>query len=243
MYKNPSLIAAICLVLLLSGCAATMQVDTVSFAPPTSLPNCKAIEGLDIALMPIDTLEKSKEIFGTDLKAANVLPIHLIVHNRGTKEFEINHTQIFGVTADGQFTVAYTLNRAAERIRGSSIGTTAVTRTVAGAVLGAAVGAGIGAGVGHAAGDSSTGAQAGAIIGGTTGLTTGLEAGLSDSFTLEFKKQLATLAFEDRVVFPGDIQQGFIYVKWQPYISIRVKVFNISDNKFYELQFPVTVER
>lgn len=243
MDKNYILIISLCLTFLIGSCAAPMRVGTVSFAPPSSFPNYKTIEGLDIVVVPIDTKDKSREIFGTDLKTANVLPIHLIVQNRGTKEFEINHTQIFGVTADGQFTMAYNLNKAAERIRESSIGTTAVIGTVAGAVLGAAIGAGIGAGIGRAAGDSSTGAQTGAIIGGTTGATTGFGAGLSNSFTIEFKKQLAALAFEDRVVFPGDIQQGFIYFKWQPYISIRIKVFNISDNKFYELQFPITVGR
>lgn len=233
----------LCIVLLLSGCAAPMRVDTVSFKPPSSFSNYKTIDGLDLVLVPIDTEQKSKEIFGTDLRSANVLPLHLIVQNHGSKEFEINHTQIFGVTADGQFTVAYTLNRAAERIRGSSIGTTAVAGATAGAILGAAVGAGIGVGVGHAAGDSAKGAQAGAIMGGTTGAAAGLEAGLSDSFTIEFKKQLATLAFEDRVVFPGDIQQGFIYVKWQPYTSIRMKIFNITENKFYEIKIPISISR
>jgi hypothetical protein len=42
-------------------------------------------------VVPIDSKEKSKEFFGTDLKAADILPVHLIVRNSGSKEFEINH--------------------------------------------------------------------------------------------------------------------------------------------------------
>lgn len=111
----------------------------------------QVVEGLEIAVVPIDTEARSKEVFGTDLKSANILPVHLLVKNTGRREFEINHTQIFGVTGDGQYTTAYTLNRAAQRVRQSSIGTTAVTGAVAGAVLGAAVGAGLGAAAGASA--------------------------------------------------------------------------------------------
>jgi hypothetical protein len=220
------------------GCGLPMEVDTVTFDPPSAISNRQVIDGLEIAVKPIDQLEESEEIFSTDVKDANILPIQLITYNGGVKEFEINHTQIFGITEDGRMTVAYTLNRAAQHVRKSSIGTTAVAGAVTGAVLGAAVGAGIGAGV-----DGSSGAESGAIIGGSVGAASGLGSGLSDSFTLAFKKQLAILAFEDRVVFPGDIQQGFVYLKWQKYNSVRVKVFDITDNKYHELYFPIYVSR
>jgi outer membrane lipoprotein SlyB len=210
---------------------------------PQYYQNYKEVEGLCIAINPVDSEEKSEEIFGTDMKTANILPIQLIVHNTGRKEFEINHQQIFGVTANDEYTVAYTLNKAATHVRNSSIGTTAVTGAVVGAVAGAAIGAGIGAGIGQAAGDAGKGAEAGAIIGGVEGASVGTAVGLSDSFTVKFKRELANLAFEDRVIFPGDVQQGFIYVKWKPYTSIRVKIFNITDNKISDLQFNINVKR
>jgi hypothetical protein len=231
------------LFIFLLGCAAPLRTDTVSFRTPESYPNHKVIEGLYIAVQPIDSPEKSKEIFGTDMKAAEILPLHLIVQNRGEKEFEISDQQVFGITADGEYTVAYNLNKAAERLRRSSIGTTAVTRAVAGAVAGAAVGAAIGAGAGYAAGDAAKGAAVGAAVGGATGAAAGTAEGLSDSFTVEFKKQLANLAFGDRVVFPSDIQQGFVYMKWKPYKKVRVKVFNITNNRTYELYFDMNLRR
>ncbi len=243
MLNNRCVIYILTSILIFSGCAAPLKTDTVSFNSPSSYHNKQEIDGLQIAVVPIDSVEKSKEIFGTDLKAADVLPVHLIVQNSGSKEFEINHQQIFGVTSDGKYTVAYTLNKTAEHVRQSSIGSTAVAGAVAGTLAGAAIGAGIGAGVGYAGGNASRGAATGAIIGGTTGAAAGTAEGLSDSFTVKFKQELANLAFEDRVIFPGDIQQGFIYLKWEYYNRIRMKVLNITDNKIQELMFDVSITR
>ncbi|NWH06914.1 hypothetical protein [Desulfobacter latus] len=185
--------------------------------PPSAYPGAKEIDGLKLVVVPVDSPRKLKETFGTDLKAANIIPFHLIVENSGRKEFEITQQQMFGISENGEYTVAYNLNKAAEHVRSSSIGTTAVTNAVAGAIAGVAVGAAVGATAGHIADDTSQGAETGALIGGTVGATSGAGAGLSDSYTVKFKKELANLAFEDRVVYPGDIQQGFIYFKWQNY--------------------------
>jgi len=231
------------LILFVASCAAPMKVEDVSFKHPAAIPNNQTIDGLVIAIEPVCSLERCKEIFNTDLKEADVLPVQLIVHNQGDKEFEINHQQIFGITPQGDYQVAFTLGTTANKIRRSSIGTTAVTQTVAGAMVGAAVGAGVGAGVGSAAGDTGQGAEAGAIIGGTAGAAGGLAAGTSDRWTLEFKKQLAIHAFEDRVIYPGDIHQGFIYLRWKPYTKLRMKLFDITDNKNQEVLFPMTVWR
>lgn len=228
---------------ILISCASPLKTDTVTFLPPSSYPNFQTINGLQIVAIPIVSKMKLKEIFGTDLNAANILPIHLIVQNNGKNEFEINSQQIFGISPTGEYTVAYNLNKAAEHVRSSSIGTTAVTEAVAGAVVGAAAGAAIGAGIGHASGDTSTGAESGAIVGGTMGATSGSAAGLSDSFTIRFKEELANLAFEDQVVYPGEIKQGFVYMKWKNYNKIRVKIFDITSNKTEIREFNISVAR
>ncbi|SKA81689.1 hypothetical protein [Desulfobaculum bizertense] len=239
--KTPFIYLLLCI--FLSGCAAPLRVEDVSFQPPEAIPGHQELNGLIIAAVPVDSLNRSKELFHTDIKKAGVLPIHIIVQNNGDKELEINHQQIFGITSEGSYQVAFTLDNAAGKIRSSSIGSTAVAQTVAGAALGAAVGAGVGAGIGSAGGDAGLGAQSGAIIGGTTGAAAGLGAGVSDRWTLEFKKQLATHAFEDRVIYPGDIQQGFIYLRWQPYTKLRIKLFDITDNKHKALLFPISIHR
>lgn len=241
--KSIRFTSLLCCIVFLVACGKPMNVEDVSFLPPSSIPGNQCIDGMEIAIVPIDSIQEQEEIFKTDLKEAHVLPVQIIVQNKGNKEFEINHQQMFGILPDGRYQVAFTLNNAATKIRQSSIGTTAVTQTVAGAALGAAVGAGVGAGVGYAAGDTGTGAGAGAIIGGTTGAAAGLNEGVSDRWTFEFKKQLTTHAFQDRVIYPGDIQQGFIYLRWNKYKKLRMKIFNISDNKIKEMIFSMHVER
>lgn len=243
MRRCPLPLLAVTVAVAAISCAAPLNVDTVSFKPPTAYPDHQVLDGLEIALRVVDGKQDCKEIFGTDLKRANVLPVQLVVRNAGQGEFEIDHTQIFGVTPEGEYSVAYTLGRAAQRVRASSIGTTAVAGATAGALVGAAAGAAAGAAVGHAVGETGTGAATGAALGGATGATAGLGEGLSDSFTFEFKKQLATHAFEDRVIYPGDLQQGFIYLKWQPYQAIRMKVFDITQNRIHELVFAASVSR
>lgn len=230
-------------VLTVVGCAAPMKVQDVSFTPPEAIPGHLNVDGLMIAAVPIDSLERSNAIFHTDLKDAEVLPVQIIVRNTGKNEIEINHQQIYGITPYGDYQVAFTLDSAATNIRSSSIGRTAVAQTVAGAVVGTVVGVGIGAGIGAAAGDTGTGAQAGAIIGGTAGAASGLAKGMSDRWTFEFKKQLTIHAFEDRVIYPGDIQQGFIYLRWQPYSQLRIKLFDITKNTTHEVVFPFYVSR
>ena len=101
-------------------------------------------EGLEIAIDPVDTPEKSQAVFGTDMWDATVLPLHLILRNSGNHEFEIDSAQIFGVTASGEMAGAYTLQQATDRVRESSIGTTAATGLVLGSVAGAVAGAAIG---------------------------------------------------------------------------------------------------
>ena len=103
--------------------------------------------------------------------------------------------------------------------------------------------AGLGAAIGSASDNSGSGAATGAAVGGAVGGTAGAGEGLSDSITFQFKKELANLSFGDRVIFQGDIQQGFIYFKWKSYNQIRMNVFNITDNKVHELIFNISLNR
>ncbi|HXG53730.1 MAG TPA: hypothetical protein VNN77_20190 [candidate division Zixibacteria bacterium] len=193
-----------------------------------------------IAVDVLDTPEKSSRVFGTDLAAADILPVHLIVSNKGSQEFEIDAGQIFAV-AGGEYYPAFNLTQAAERVRESSIGTTVATQAAVGAIAAAAAGAAVGAGIGHAAGDSGRGAAAGAAIGAGTGGIAGAAAGASDSYTNRFRYELAVQDFGARNIYPGDLHRGFIYFQQQPYSTIRVKVTNVSERKSEIVEIPVEV--
>ena len=235
-------VGAILLAWLLVACAAPLEIQDVSFRDPASCPGSVSIDDMVVAAIPIDELHDSERIFNTDTKKAGILPVQIVIRNSGNKEFEIDHRQIFGVTGDGTYYVAYDIDKAAGEVRASSIGTSMAQRAAVGAIAGAAGGAALGAAIGGAAGDAGQGAASGAAIGGAVGVTSGAVSGATnDRITLEFKKQMAKHAFENRVIYPGDLQQGFVYLSWHDYHKLRFKIFNISDNETTELEIPVSV--
>jgi hypothetical protein len=188
----------------------------------------------------LDTPEKSSRVFGTDLAAADILPVHLIVSNKGSQEYEVDASQIFGIAA-GEYYPAFNLSQAAQRVRESSIGTTVAAQAAVGALAMAAAGAAVGAGIGHAAGDAGRGAAAGAAIGGGAGAVGGAAAGASDRYTHRFRHELAVQDFGARNIYSGDLYRGFIYFQRQPYTALRVKVTNVTERKSEVIEIPVTV--
>ena len=237
-YNSRPLPVILLVLVFCSGCSSPLKTSVAAFRTPSSYHSFVRWEGLELAIDPIDTPEKSEDIFGTDMWDAAILPLHLIVRNSGSHEFEINSAQVFGIAASGEMANAYTLQQASDRVRASSIGTTAATGAIVGGIAGAAVGAAIGAGV---AGEG--GAATGAAVGGAVGGTSGVAAGTSDSITHRFRRELAEQDFGDRVIRPRHIEHGFLYMKWAQYPKVRLLIFDITTNKREELFIPISVVR
>lgn len=223
---------------LAGACAAPLKTTAPSFRLPSEYRSFIRWEGLEVAIDPIDTVEKSNAIFGTDMWEAMVLPLHLIVRNTGSHEFEIAAVQIFGVTRGGELANSYTLDQAAVRVRESSIGTTAATGALVGGIAGAAAGAAIGGAIA-----GGRGAGTGAAVGAATGGVVGTAEGTSDSIAHRFRRELAAQDFGNRVIRPGYIEQGFLYMKWAQYESVRLLLFDITTNKRQEISVPIGVVR
>lgn len=231
----------LCLVILfLVGCtAAPLRTSVAPFHLPNQIPHEK-IWQLTIGAEVLDTQEKSKNVFGTDLSVANILPVHLIVENTGSEEYEIDASQFFAVAND-MYYPAFNLDQAAKLVRESSIGTTVAGQAILGAIAGTVAGAAVGAAAGSVAGDTGTGAGYGAAIGGSLGGVSGAVEGTSDRYTYQFRHELAVQDFGDRVIFSGDLQRGFIYFQVQPYTKLRVKVTNITKRKTQVIEIPIQV--
>jgi len=221
------------------SCAAPLKTKPTAFTDPNLLANKVELNGLVVGVELLDTPARSEEAFGTDLGVSGVLPVRVIARNGGTHEFEIDARQMFGILPNAQLVQAYNLDQATGEIRASSIGTTVATGAVVGALAGAAVGAGIGAGVGQAYGDAGTGAATGAAVGGTAGAAHGAAAGGSDWITIEFRRQLAATQFGDKVLFPGNLDQGFVFLRAGSYSKLRVLVRDITENKAHDLSLPL----
>lgn len=224
--------------LLAAACSAPLRTSPAPFRLPSSYGAFAQWEGLEVAIDPIDAAERSRELFGTDMWEADILPLRLIVRNVGKHEFELAGAQVFGMSAAGELASAYTLDQATIRVRESSIGTTAAAGLVVGAVAGAAAGAAIGGAVA-----GGRGAGAGAAIGAASGGTAGTAHGTSDSITHRFRRELGTHDFGDRVIRPGHIEHGFVYMKWAQYRAVRLLLFDITTNERHEVTVPLAIQR
>ncbi len=58
---------------------------------------------------------------------------------------------------------------------------------------------------------------------------------------MRFKRELTALEFGNRVIRPGDIQHGFLYMKWDNYQAVRLNILDITDNKVYEVRVPIVI--
>src|SRR6266516_465234 len=90
-------VSLVLIALYLSACAAPLRTSVAPFHPPHLLPNVQTVWQLAVAADPLDTEAKSARVFGTDLRAADILAIQLIAENKGKDEYEMDAAQIFGV--------------------------------------------------------------------------------------------------------------------------------------------------
>ena len=228
--------------LLVVACAAPLKTNPIRFKEPSTYLFRESYEGMEIGVDIINTSDKSRQFFGTEMAQADILPIQLVVKNAGRRELEIDSSQIFAQNQDNEYVAAFNLRQASEHARASSLGTTMAAGAAVGALAGAAVGAGIGAGIGSATGNTGRGAATGAAVAGTTGTAAGVAAGASDSLTVRFRKELAELYFGDRVIYPGNFESGFIYFPLGNYTRVRIKILNITDSETKEIQIPISTQ-
>lgn len=212
---------------LTAGCA-TMEVKPTAFRAPTQYQNHYEHSGFTIAFLPILNEEESRKSFNVDFGRTDVIPVRVIVQNRGNREIMIDAKQVFGTTSEGDFYQSYDLDQSTRIIRRSEIGKGMATGAAVGALAGAAIGAGVGAAVGHASGGSghaSRGAESGAIIGGTAGAVGGVTAG-ADAIDQQVRREMRRADWGTQVIYPGEMKTGFIFF---PRVEFREIAFSIYD--------------
>lgn len=220
------LISILIPIFLIAGCA-TFQANVTSFKDPSVYSNHVNLDGVIVACEILDTKETSKRQFNVDLNAIGVLPVRLIVKNDSKSEVEVDRAQVFGFLADGSIYNTFALRQSIQKIRNSEIGKGMANGAIAGAVAMGALGAGIGA----AAGGGDSGATAtGAAIGGSVGALAGGAAG-ADSIAEYIHKEMWYLDWGDKAIYPGYLENAFIFLPKADYERIEVGVFNISKNK------------
>lgn len=196
--------------LFLLACAAKHEYRAQPIRSVDSYFNHLEIHDVFLAAEAIYDDKLLEERFGYNLKKAGVIPVNLLVDNRGEEVTLI----LPGVTltdAKGQSWDILPQNVVVNRIGDYTSGVTAeqgLGRTAKGALVGAILGAAIGVATGTSVGEA---AGKGAAVGGAIGVGSAvLGAGGEDS-TAEVARDYSSLALNHSAVEPGENTHGLLY--------------------------------
>lgn len=197
----------------LSGCTA-YKSQYVSFRPPEGYPNHKIVDGVSLGAEAYVDPELAENAFGFDIKGAGLLPVQLVIDNRGGTGLEIMPAQTFLVDDSGRYWNVVPNNTAINRLEkstqlasffGSGAGKGALIGATGGAILGAAIGIVSGSNVGSALGKGAAlGGAGGAVIG-------GVQQGTSGEREQTIIEDIRGKGLEGKVIPPESLANGFIY--------------------------------
>ena len=209
----------------------------VSFRPPDQVANVQQVGGSKVAAEQYADKDAARAAFGFDIRGADLLPIQVIIDNRGPERFEIVADQTFLVDSSGAYWNLLDRKTTYQRVESSSeygaVSKGAVEKgmwtAAAGALAGAAIGVLSGHNVAEAAGmGAAAGAAAGAIYGGA-------EAGSSGESGRQIARDLAGKDLENRIIEPGNLGRGFLFFPGEAPSAgqLRLQLRDVTTGKTY----------
>ncbi len=226
------------LLCIMLGCTPRFQSNVTPIKTPSSYKSSLEREGFVLGFEVLSP-EKQVKHFGINMLKADVQPVRVVARNDSPYEYYVQAEQIFGLTAEGDLYPAYRLDQTIERIRQSEIGQAMAQGAAVGLIVGAAIGAGVGAAIGGAAGDSGMGAAIGASTMGAGGGLAGASSS-ADAITSAIKKELWKVDWGNRVVYPGRIEHGFLFLKSDVhYKALDVLLYNVNKRRSERVTIPI----
>ncbi len=215
MRKNrlPGVIIAV--LLLTAGCSTTYVAKPLPFKMPESYQNAQEAAGAVIGARAYVDAKEAKENFGFDVREAGMLPVEIVIDNRGTHPLEINVGQTFLEDKEGNLwpilpkDIAY--DRATKYAQTKEIFKSGAYQGFLGAVAGAAIGAAIGIVSGHDVGsDIGKGAVIGGVGGGVMGGAGTYSEG-ADEARHAIISDLQEKALKLKSMEPNNLSYGFVF--------------------------------
>ncbi len=215
--KKSRLISVLMAALLLtSACAATYVAKPLPFKMPEAYNNAQEAGGATIGARAYTDPNEARENFGFDVRGAGMLPVEIVVDNKGTHPLEINVGQTFLEDKDGNLwpilsrEIAY--DRATKYAQTKEIFKSGAYQGFLGAVAGAAIGAAIGIVSGqHEVGRSlGKGAAVGGALGGVSG---GANAAAGSAYEARHAivNDLQQKSLKLQSLDPKNLSYGFIF--------------------------------
>jgi hypothetical protein len=202
--------------LLTSSCASTTYVaKPLPFKMPEAYNNVQEAGGAMIGARAYVDSKEAQENFGFDVRGAGMLPVEIVVDNRGTHPLEINAGQTFLEDKNGNLwpilskDIAY--DRATKYAQTKEIFKSGAYQGFLGAVAGAAIGAAIGIVSGHNLGsDIGKGAVIGGVGGGVIGGSNAYAEG-ADEARHTISDDLRQKALKLQALEPKNLSYGFLF--------------------------------
>lgn len=233
------LLAVLTIVSMLSACTF-YESRQVAFRPPEQYANVQVVAGASVASEAFGDPAKARNVFGFDIRGAGLMPVQLVIDNRGSAALELVPDQTFLVDSSGGYWNLLDRRTAYQRVEKSSefgtIAKGAGRSSVLGAATGALVGLAVGVlGRGNVAEDIGRGAVVGAAGGAIAG---GVNAGTSGEAGRQIARDLANKELVNRVIDPGTMGHGFLFFPGEAPDGGQLKVLfrNVDTGTTYQVQ-------
>jgi hypothetical protein len=209
--KNIFPIIASILFTVLAACATSYVAKPLPFRMPGTYPNAQEIAGAVIGARAFTDGKEAKENFGFDIISAGMLPVEIVVDNKGPHPLEINGTQTF--LEDKQNNLWPVLNRNLAYDRATKYAQTKETFS-------------------EAAHSGFLGAAAGAVKGGSQAY----DAGDARHAIVD---DLQQKSLQTKSITPNTLAYGFIFfpAEAKSAKSLRVQIVEKDTGKSYVLTF------
>lgn len=197
----------------ISACA-TYENRAVSFRPPQEYSNFQDVGGLSVGGEAFSDKKLAEEVFGFDIRGAEVMPVQIVLDNRSGQPVEVVSGQTFLVDGSNRYWKILSNQEAIDRVQkateigsiGKGAGRGAAFGAAAGALLGMAIGVISGRGVGGAALKGGVlGGAGGAVIGGAS------KAGDDRQREQKIANDVREKGIEGKIMQSEALASGFIF--------------------------------
>ncbi len=196
-----------------AACATSYEAKPLPFKMPAAYPNAQEAGGAMIGARAYTDVKEAQENFGFDIINAGMLPVEIVIDNKGPHPLEINGTQTFLEDRNNNLWPVLNKNLAYERATRYAQTKQTFSEAAHSGFLGAAAGAAIGAAIGILSGQNvvettgkgaAVGAAGGAVIGGANAENAGdaRHAVVDD---------LQSKTLQSKSIAPNALAYGFIF--------------------------------
>jgi hypothetical protein len=241
--KTLKQIIAVGVLVTFTSCSTSYVAKPLPFKLPTAYPNAQEVGGATIGARAYTDVKEAKDNFGFDVISAGMLPVEVVIDNKGPHPLEINGTQTF--LEDKQSNLWPVLNRDLAYERATKYAQTkeafsegahkGFLGATAGAVIGAAIGILSGQNVAETAGKgAAVGAAGGAVMGGANAYN-------ADEARHAIVDDLQSKTLQTKSIAPNALAYGFIFFPAEAKTAktLRLQIIEKDTGKSFVLSFPL----